>query len=354
MMLTSADVLEKWQEIKAKEPRARTVDIAKKLEISEGELLRSAVGNGVIELTNDWSELFSGISTLGRVMGLTRNKYAVHERKGTYPKASFFHGMQMGQLVDPDIDLRLFPGNWKRAFALSEVKDLGLRPSIHLYNNEGQAVHKVILLEESNWENWEKFCQTHRLNETGSGTVFETEKFSNENGEKKVEATADEVRKAWSELKDTHDFFGLLSRFKLSRREAFVLAGEKFAQKVETSTVENLLRAVSAGNTTFMVFVGNRGLLQIHTGKAINIVELEDWINVMDEAFNLHLMRSAIQEAWVIRKPTRDGQVTSLEVFDKDGNDMVTFFGPRKPGQAEDQEWRKVLGEVTGVPVCVE
>jgi putative hemin transport protein len=54
----------------------------------------------------------------------------------------------------------------------------------------------------------------------------------------------------------------------------------------------------------------------------------------------------------VVEKPTSDGIVTSLEVFDAQGGAMAMFFGARKPGQAELPGWRVILGhlqETSGV-----
>ena len=49
----------------------------------------------------------------------------------------------------------------------------------------------------------------------------------------------------------------------------------------------------------------------------------------------------------MVRKPTSDGVVTSVEAFDAQGNNMAMFFGERKPGQPELQGWRDL---VTGLP----
>jgi putative hemin transport protein len=69
------------------------------------------------------------------------------------------------------------------------------------------------------------------------------------------------------------------------------------------------------------------------------IVEIPGWINVMDPTFNLHLKLDAISESWMVVKPTVDGPVHSLEVFDSHGNLVVQFFGKRKPGQPELPGW---------------
>jgi putative hemin transport protein len=89
-----------------------------------------------------------------------------------------------------------------------------------------------------------------------------------------------------------------------------------------------------------MVFVGNHGMIQIHTGPVVRIVPTGPWINVLDPDFNLHLREDAVAEAWLVRKPTRDGVVTSVELLDARGGLIATFFGARKPGKPEDPRWR--------------
>jgi putative heme degradation protein len=47
----------------------------------------------------------------------------------------------------------------------------------------------------------------------------------------------------------------------------------------------------------------------------------------MDPDFNLHLDTTKIGETWITKKPTEDGEVTSVEVFNNDGEFIVQFFG---------------------------
>ena len=67
------------------------------------------------------------------------------------------------------------------------------------------------------------------------------------------------------------------------------------------------------------------------------------WLNIMDPEFNLHLRQDAIDEAWVVRKPTEDGVVTGIELIDKEGTMFNQFFGKRKPGIPELAEWPALI-----------
>ncbi len=67
------------------------------------------------------------------------------------------------------------------------------------------------------------------------------------------------------------------------------------------------------------------------------------WFNVLDDSFNLHLREDRVASAFVVWKPTDDGVVTSLELFDAEGELIASLFGKRKPGQAEDEAWRGLV-----------
>jgi putative hemin transport protein len=67
------------------------------------------------------------------------------------------------------------------------------------------------------------------------------------------------------------------------------------------------------------------------------------WLNVLDPGFNLHMREDRIASVWIVEKPTSDGVVTSVEAFDHAGELMAMFFGARKPGQPEREEWRRIV-----------
>jgi putative hemin transport protein len=57
----------------------------------------------------------------------------------------------------------------------------------------------------------------------------------------------------------------------------------------------------------------------------------------------MHLKLEASQTAWVVRKPTSEGNVTSIEVFDAEKNMIAQFFGLRKPGIPELEAWKQLV-----------
>ena len=151
------------------------------------------------------------------------------------------------------------------------------------------------------------------------------------------------LRDEWSKMTDTHQFHGLLRKLKLDRRQALQSIGEDFAWKLEPAAVEDMMRQSAKVELPIMCFVGNHGIIQIHSGPVANIQTMGPWLNVMDPTFHLHLRTDHLAEIWAVRKPTADGHVTSLEALDAKGDLVIQFFGKRKEGFAERPEWRSIM-----------
>ncbi len=331
------DLKEKWEALKAENPHVRIRNAAAELGVSEAELLATGVGEGVTVLKPEFQNILTEAGQLGKVMALTRNEECVHERKGTYLNGDF--SSPHAQLfVGEDIDLRIFLNHWKFAFAVAE----GDRKSLQFFGKDGLALHKIYLTKDSNEAAFDALVEKFRADD--QHTSFESEAVAPKAEEKPdAEIDVEGFQNAWRSLKDTHDFFMMTRKFGVSRTQALRLAPEGFTQKIDSSKVVNVLEDASEKELPIMIFVGNRGIIQIHTGNVKKTLWHQQWFNVMDPDFNLHLDVTKIAEAWIVKKPTEDGEVTAIEVFNKEGDFIVQFFGKRKPGIPELQEWKDLV-----------
>ena len=135
----------------------------------------------------------------------------------------------------------------------------------------------------------------------------------------------------------------------LARTQALRLAPAGMVQTLPNDTVRALLQAAAAAGTSIMCFVGNLGMIQIHTGPVHRVELMGPWINVLDPGFSLHLREDLVTQTWLVRKPTTDGIVTSVELFDAQGETIAMFFGERKPGKPEIEAWRELLAMLPGM-----
>jgi putative hemin transport protein len=336
--------------------KARHRDIAEQLRLSEGELIAAHVGavtddpNVILRATRlraDWPIIMASLEPLGEVMALTRNASCVHEKTGVYRNVS--HQNHVGLVLGGEIDLRVFYQQWAHGFGVMEQTEQGVQRSLQFFDAEGTAIHKVFLKPRSNVEAYTgllaKFSDSNQAE--GIRTQTPVARIT------ELPDTAIDVEglhRAWDSLRDTHDFFGLLKSFGVTRTQALRLAEPKYVQKVEADDCQSLLQAAAADGVSIMVFVGNPGMIQIHSGPIKKVAAMGPWVNVLDPGFNLHLREDHIANAWVVKKPTVDGLVSSLELFDAQGDTIAMFFGERKPGKRELCEWRALIENIQQEP----
>ena len=328
--------------------KVRHRDLAHSLGISEAELLAAHLGPDhaktdtnfrTIRLKPDWSSIIAEAHSLGEVMALTRNESCVHEKVGHYGHPT---GQNNELLLGKEIDLRIFFKEWAHGFAVIENFYLDCRRSFQFFDEFGNALHKIIIRENSDLFAFENIIEQYRSTDQ----------------EAKIDIQAPSIKQAplidvdidllgfqrgWLGMADTHQFFDLIKQYKLSRIQALRFAPEGYAQRVPVHFTRELLRKVAIRHIPIMVFVANRGIIQIHTGPISKVVMMDPWLNILDQNFNLHLREDDVYDSWVVRKPTDDGIVTSLELFDSKGEVIVMFFGERKPGSPELETWRGVV-----------
>jgi putative hemin transport protein len=329
---------------RAEHPNMRARDLARTLGTSEAALLDAHVGHWVTPLRADHPTLLGEIEALGVVMALTRNEHAVIERDGRYEGADL--GPNMGQVVSEAIDLRLFFRHWRWAFAVEQPSARGVLRSIQWFDAHGDALHKVFLRPTSDLTAFHALVTRHGDPTSPPLTPRPRPAPIPERPDAQIDTPA--LREAWASMQNTHDFFGLTRRFQVSRIQALRLADPRMVTPLKPRlALPDALRLAADSGLPIMVFIGNLGCIQIHTGPIHNILEAGEWLNVLDPGFNLHIHQPGIAQAMIVRKPTADGLVSSLELYDHDGEVVALLFGERKPGRAERAEWRAILDRLT-------
>jgi len=341
------EIKNRLAQLKEENPNMRARNAAEQLAVTEADLIACQMGDGAIRLDSKMEEILSSIEPLGEVMALTRNEACVHERKGVYEGPKFFSNgpMNMGLFVNEDIDLRLFMSHWVHVFALTEKIKSGDRNSLQFFDKSGAAIHKIYLTNKSDETAYNNLVAKFTAEDQISSLVLE------EYAVKKPGRSDDDVdwvdfRNSWANLKDTHDFFPMLRKFGVDRQQGFRKVGAEFAYEVEPNAARYAIEQARDKECEIMVFTGNRGCIQIHTGTVKKLVDHGEWFNVLDPKFNLHLNETHIAECWVSRKPTVDGIVTAVEVFDQFGEIITTLFGKRKPGEPELPLWQEIVAQL--------
>ncbi|MBF6618416.1 MAG: hemin-degrading factor [Candidimonas sp.] len=334
---------ERYKQLKEENPKSRIRNLAALIGVSEMELVAANCGEIQATLLKEPAQdIFKDLGSLGRVMALTRNEWCVHERHGKYEEIRA--GKTMGIVLGPDIDLRMFFGNWKHTYAVND----GGRLSVQFFDTAGSAIHKVYMTDESDVAAYHGLVEKYAHPDPTWPQTAPTPAKEDLSSSQPTPA----LRTDWLAMKDTHDFFGLLNKHKLSRLSALRAAGPDLAQEVSNDLAEQVLQDVAERDIAFMCFVGNDGMIQIHSGPVKKLMRMGPWFNVLEPHFNLHLDTTAIASTWIVNKPSKDGWVTSLECFAQNGDMIVQFFGARKPGIPELASWRELLVGYCPLPLA--
>lgn len=331
---------------RAENPDARARDFADHLGISEADLVAAYVGSDgaqkVTVLTADPDQIMPQIEALGEVMALTRNRSCVVERVGTYH--NYHPGRHAAMVLDPEIDLRIFPRFWEHAFAVEQTGTDGVKRSIQIFNGVGDAIHKIHLRDGSNHDAW-----SHVVDVLRADVQTETLKLrakGNPEAPKADPEKASELREAWSKMTDTHQFQKVLVKLKMNRLGAYRVVGAPYVRQLAAGSVERAFARVSDTGMGVMIFVGTRGCIQIHGGECKNIKVMGPWFNILDPRFDMHLRSDHIAEIYEVRKFAHGGEAVSLEAFDAEGRLILQVFPYRRADENNVVIWDEIMSEL--------
>lgn len=328
------------------EPGMRIRERAQKLGVTEGELVARQLGVTARPIACRPVEIYPKLGTLGRILCLTRNEHAVHERYGQFQMVEV--NPKVGLVLGTDIDLRLFFSHWTRAW---EVNDKG-RISLQFFDREGVAIQKIFQTEDTDLTAWQALMDAFALTPeqlAGEPAVGDAPVFAplppavTDHGSFLDDAARQHLRDRWLGMTDPHQLWPMLQELKVSRITALNAVGDDLCQQTERLAVERVLQYASDHELPIMVFAGNHAAVQIHGGTIRKLLRTGSWFNILDPKFNLHLNTDAVVSSWVVNRPTDDGPVTSLELYADDGSTIVQIFGLRKPGNPELTEWRALM-----------
>jgi putative hemin transport protein len=339
---TAAKSAQDIRNLRALHPQMRERDFARIHKVSEGQLVAAEVGRTATRLSVDVGAVLNGLTDVGEVMALTRNESAVHEKIGPYENVSV--GPFASIVLGDQIDLRIFPKRWVHGYAVEKTAEDGtVKRSLQFFDAAGDAVHKVHARPATNIEAWKALVAS--MVHPEQVDTIEVAPYPPVVPEG-APAEVTELRDAWQAMTDTHQFHPLLKKLNLPRLDAVEIVGEDFAWQLDRSAVEAMFQSVAGTDLPVMVFVGNEGCIQIHSDPISKVSPMGPWLNVMDETFHLHLRLDHVAAAWAVRKPTKDGHVTSVELYDENRELIIQFFGQRHEGVDERSQWRSVVEQL--------
>ncbi|PKB20557.1 hemin-degrading factor [Janthinobacterium sp. 64] len=350
-----ATLAERWSTLRTDQPKLQIRDAARALGVSEAQLLATNIGKGVTRLQADGNqprEIMRAALDLGVVQAITRNENGVIETTGVASKfKQAGDKSEQADAKDPEtqarqrniaggylggqIDLRFHFENWKYAFAVEQAgRDGKPTRSLQFFDANGTAVHKIYVRNEPGVAVYDKLVATFRLpQQSAELNVLAVAPKAAEKPDAEIDVK--EFQLAWKDMTDVHQFAQIMREFHLTREQALRLAPAGVVERVTPQALRTLLENAAKDKVAIMVFLGNEGLTQIYSGKIEKTMAAGGFFNVLDPDFNLHIRDTALRSGWVVKR----GGVTSVEFFDNDGTQVVSFFGVRERGKPQPQSW---------------
>jgi putative hemin transport protein len=344
-MNVQTSLWQRRQAIHASADEMDAADVAALLGVAEATL--AAADPASRRLKPDWRALLDAAAALGVLRVVTGNHVATLEQTGCY--SGFSVSDDVGLMLNPGgIDLRFFLRHWQSAYAVDGARAAGrLGPSLQFFDAYGDAVHKLYLLDADSRVRWLGLADTLGWNDPEVVELLPPP--AQEEAGVPVDFDRAIFERDWLALDNVHRFNGLLQRHRLSRRQAFLLAPAGSAERLANEAAVELLQQARQRRTVIMAFVCSRGTVQIFTGQISAVEVSADWLIADNHDARLRLRRAGIAEIWRVRRPTRDGSVTSVELLDSRGRTLVTYFGQRREGMPERTDWRALAD---GLPMA--
>ena len=336
---TTESLREAWASLSSGHARRFARDVAADLSVCEGQLVAAGCGTDVVRLKAHWPEILYELPSLGEVKIITRNDAVVHEKVGSFGNITI--SGTSGIVYNGGVDLRLFLGHWHHGFQVTTQTPQGPRLSLQFFDLSGVSVHKVFLTERSDSSAFDALISRYRAEDQSPQMTVTPAGQVDDRPDSLIDIHG--LRAHWSALNDVHHFHDMLREFGVGRVQALRLIGEDFARVVPCHTVHETLVRAAHGNVPVMIFVGNAGCIQIHTGLIQQIVEKGEWLNILDSEFNLHVQTAQVPRCWVVRKPSRNGVITTLELYDHHNMNVALLCGERHGSEVEREDWRALL-----------
>ena len=258
----AARLLAAWQHARSKGLNNRAA--AATLEVSEAELIASACGRFVTRLRPEPQALLSKLPMLGEIKAVVRNPAAVVERAGTV------HSIETtsvgAALVKADhFEMVCEIAQWRKGFALREEASGGFKVSVQFFTAAGTSATKFFLRPASDVQACAQLVAEF--------------------------ASADQSPQESTE----------------SRAAEVALPLQRLAPVAPGALLAFLQTAAQLQQS--LTFVTRNDAACLSANKVIERVKRSDrggWVNVLDDAMDIHLHEDGIRYLGAVSDPRRD------------------------------------------------
>jgi len=303
------------------------------------DVQRIALHPSAVRLNGQFAPLLEHLATLGNLTELTRNESALLEKDNVSGALYVQNELQLAPAESTH--MRIFYPQWEHGYALEECDATTgtQRHSLQFFDRHGSMMHKVIMDQGSDLTALKRLIADHaateQLTPVQLAPAVETQPAS-----QIPQIDVDVLRAEWAHAHNHSDFLQRQEIFDQQRLRKLRLAGKAFAYQVANDSARIILQRMTEIGTAILAQVGNAGVVQAYYGKIKKVGTRNSRLKIMNTGFRILLREDHIDSVWVAKKPTTDGIITSLELFNRQGTRIASFLSKKANGQPEPREWR--------------
>jgi len=273
---------------------------------------------------------------------LTGNDSVIQEQTGIYDHTACrcSDALCGGAAAHPP---RPFHQQWKYGFAVSGQDDGGrVGRRLQFFDADGNGVHKILLHDSSSADAFHAIVSDFTAAEQSPVLdIFHNAPIATAG--KIMRLDVDALRADWACADETARVVIGQAEFDRSRLHKLRMVGKAFAHQVGKDSVRIVLQKMADLGCSVVTLIGNAGVMQAYHGQPEQTRSGDAWLDILNRDYRLRLREDHIDTVWVAKKPTADGIMTSLELFNRRGVGFARFFSEPEPGKPEPHEWREAI-----------
>jgi len=320
------------------------------------DVQRIALQPSATRLHGDFAPLMQRLAALGNLTEVTRNSSALLEKDNV--SGTLYVNNEIELAPAEAMHLRIFYPQWEHGYALEEHdacncgKDSSdsngnsgaKQHSLQFFDRYGSMMHKIVLGENGDIASFRQLVSDHAAAEQlAPHLVHPLHSDAESDDDSLRQIDVDALRADWAHTHNHDDFIQRQEAFDQQRLRKLRLAGKAFAYQVANDSARVILQRMTEFGTSIMAQVGNAGIVQAYYGKIKNIRVKDSRLKITNSGFRMQLREDHIDSVWVAKKPTTDGIITSLELFNRQGTHIASFLSKKSNGQPEPREWREAI-----------
>ena len=159
-----------------------------------------------------------------------------------------------------------------------------------------------------------------------------------------------ELRQMWASLTQVHQFYDMLSLFKLGLLDAIKLMQDQWTHPISSCQLISFLQQCQERNLKSKILTGNRGILHVLKPPILQFEQKSEQLSISGHNYSCQLNLPAIKQVWLVKRATKLGIVHSLEAFDCHDRLIMQVQEQRQSKQADTALWIRCLERQSIIP----